>query len=55
LRWKRGSTQTVLFDFQLFQSSTAGAIARPNRSYTGDRFHATGISDHLPVACVIEY
>jgi predicted extracellular nuclease len=55
LRWKSGSTQTVLFDFQLFQSSMAGAIARPNRSFSGDRFHATGISDHLPVACVLEY
>ena len=45
----------MLFDFQLFQSSVAGAIARPNRSYSGDKFHATGISDHLPVACVLEY
>jgi predicted extracellular nuclease len=55
LRWKSGSTQTVLFDIQLFQSSTPGAIARPNRSYTGDKFHPTGISDHLPVACILEH
>jgi predicted extracellular nuclease len=54
-RWKSGSTQTVLFDFQLFHPSHAGAIARPNRSYTGQAFHATGISDHLPVACIVEY
>jgi predicted extracellular nuclease len=55
LRWKSGSTQTVMFDFQLFQPSFAGALARPNRTYTGQAFHATGISDHLPVACIIEY
>jgi predicted extracellular nuclease len=55
LRWKPGSTQTVMFDFQLFQSKAAGTIARPNRSYSGNAFHATGISDHLPVECVLEY
>jgi hypothetical protein len=54
-RWKNGSTQTVLFDFQLFQSSAAGAIARPNRSYTGNAFHRSGVSDHLPVICVVEH
>lgn len=55
LRWKPGSTQTVLSDFQLFQPKTPGALARPNRSYTGNAFHTTGISDHLPVACILEY
>jgi predicted extracellular nuclease len=53
--WKSGSTQTVLFDFQLYQPPYPDAIARPNRSYTGPAFHASGISDHLPVGCVVEF
>ncbi len=55
LRWKPGSTQTVQFDFQMFHSSTAGALPRPSRSYSGSNFHRDGCSDHLPVACVLEY
>ena len=31
-----------------FNLPPPGMIARPNRSYSGDKFHATGISDHLP-------
>ena len=54
-RWKPSSTQAVLFDFQLFYSRAEGAIPRPNRTYTGNSFHASGISDHLPVACIIEH
>jgi predicted extracellular nuclease len=54
-RWKPDSTQLVQFDFQIFHPSALGLIPRPNRSYSGNAFHKTGVSDHLPVACVLEY
>ena len=52
-RWKEGSSKRLLLtDDQLFDPSGT-AIQRPNRSYSGPIFHATGISDHLPVGTVL--
>jgi endonuclease/exonuclease/phosphatase family metal-dependent hydrolase len=38
---------------QLFHPP-APAIPRPNRSFSGNNFHASGYSDHLPIKLVIE-
>lgn len=54
-RWKAGSTEAVAFDFQLFTPANPKMIPRPNRLYTHDTFHETGVSDHLPLACVLKY
>ena len=54
-RWKSDSTEAVAFDFQIFTPANPKMIPRPNRLYTGDMFHETGVSDHLPVACVLTY
>ena len=54
-RWKADSTEAVAFDFQLFTPANSKMIPRPNRLYTGDAFHASGVSDHLPLACVLKY
>lgn len=53
-RWKQGSSKPLLLtDDQLFDPS-GPAIPRPNRSYSGPIFHATGISDHMPVGTILE-
>jgi predicted extracellular nuclease len=54
-QWKVASTEVVAFDFQIFTPANPVMIPRPNRLYTGDVFHLTGVSDHLPVACVLKY
>jgi hypothetical protein len=40
---------------QVFTPTNPKQIPRPNRSYSGNIYHATGISDHLPVGCVLEF
>lgn len=54
-RWKTGSTaaQQVIPE-QMFVPNDKKRIPRPNRTYTGDNYHATGYSDHLPIGAVIE-
>jgi predicted extracellular nuclease len=52
-QWKAGSSQRLEYPELFFQPRRPGAIARPNRSYSDNEFHASGYSDHLPVACVI--
>lgn len=54
-RWKIDSTEPIMFDYQIFTPKDASKIPRPNRKYIGNRYHRAGISDHLPVGCVIEY
>jgi endonuclease/exonuclease/phosphatase family metal-dependent hydrolase len=53
-RWVRGSSQRMEFPELFFHSRRPGAIPRPSRSYSDNKFHRAGFSDHLPVACVIE-
>jgi predicted extracellular nuclease len=55
LRWRPGSTSEVRFRDQIFTPRDAQQIPRPNRTYSGDKHHPTGISDHLPIGCVLEY
>lgn len=50
-RWRTGSTDVVMNEYQLFRPNTPQA--RPNRTYGGDNYYG-GYSDHLPVVCVIE-
>jgi predicted extracellular nuclease len=54
-RWKPASTQLIQFDFQIFTPNNPNQIPRPNRTYSGDVYHFRGYSDHLPVACVLQY
>jgi len=51
--WKSGSTATVEFPFQIFTPKKG--IPRPNRTYAGNNYHADGISDHLPVQCILKF
>ncbi|VTS08620.1 endonuclease/exonuclease/phosphatase family protein [Tuwongella immobilis] len=55
LRWKAGSTVPYVTPEQIFTPNNPNQIPRPNRSYTGNNYHATGISDHLPVIATFEY
>ena len=52
-RWKPGSSQRVEYPELFFHPNFPDAIPRPSRSYSADRFHENGYSDHLPVACTI--
>lgn len=54
-RWKADSTEPIMFDYQIFTPKDKNQLPRPNRKYSGNFYHRTGISDHLPVGCVIEY
>ena len=52
-RWVRGSTTAIQSEYQMFVPNSEKYIPSPSRSYTGNNFHATGFSDHLPVSCRI--
>jgi len=52
-RLKKDSAQRLEYPELFFRPRGKGAIPRPNESYTENRFHKTGYSDHLPVVCVI--
>ncbi|MBM4072821.1 MAG: hypothetical protein FJ271_28420 [Planctomycetes bacterium] len=54
-RWKADSTQAIMFDYQIFTPKKGNQIPRPNRKYSGNTYHRSGISDHLPIGCVVEY
>ena len=54
-KWRPGSTAEVKFTEQIFTPTNPKQIPRPNRTYSGNAYHATGISDHLPVGCVLEF
>lgn len=51
--WKSNSTAPVLAaDDQLFDPA-GSPKPRPSRSFSGDLFHPTGYSDHLPIKSVL--
>src|SRR4051812_16961189 len=51
--WKKGSTRRIDFPELIFHPRSDKEIPKPNQSYTGNQFHPTGYSDHLPVGCVL--
>jgi len=51
--WEKGSTRRIDFPELIFHPGSEKEIPKPNQSYTGNEFHPTGYSDHLPVGCVI--
>jgi predicted extracellular nuclease len=51
--WKPDSSRRIEYPELFFHPRFPGAIPRPSRSYSGDDFHKTGYSDHLPVECTI--
>ncbi len=51
--WKPGSTQRGEFPELFYQPSYNGAIKRPSSTYSGNTFHKSGYSDHLPLMCII--
>jgi len=51
--WK--SSEIFKPPYLIFTPKKPGDIPRPNRSYSGNLYHKTGYSDHLPVGCVIRY
>jgi predicted extracellular nuclease len=53
-RWKKKSSQRLEYPELFFQPGYPKAIARPNKSYSENRFHKTGYADHLAVVCIIE-
>jgi endonuclease/exonuclease/phosphatase family metal-dependent hydrolase len=52
-RWKPNSSERLEYRELFFHPNFPGAIPRPNKSYSEDRFHKNGYSDHLPVTCII--
>lgn len=55
LRWKADSTVEIKFPEQIHTPADPTKIPHPNRSYSGPIHHASGISDHLPLSCVLTY
>lgn len=56
LAWKTNSTTEVRdLPELIYTPSTPGQIPRPNRTFTSNQYHEAGISDHLPVTCVLVY
>jgi predicted extracellular nuclease len=53
-RWKEKSSRRLEYPELFFRPGFPGAIPRPNKSYSEDRFHKSGFADHLAVICVIE-
>jgi predicted extracellular nuclease len=51
--WKSGSSQRLEFPELFFHPRGPGAIPRPSKSYSGNKFHKDGYSDHLAVLCTI--
>ena len=51
--WVKSSESLLVMDEQLVDPA-GPLIPRPNRSCSGPIFHATGISDHLPVGAVLQ-
>jgi endonuclease/exonuclease/phosphatase family metal-dependent hydrolase len=52
-RWKKGSSKRIDFPELIFTSRDEEQIPHPNESYTADKFHPSGYSDHLPLGCLI--
>lgn len=52
-QWKRDSSRRLEYRELFFHPNYPGAIPRPNKSYSENRFHKSGYSDHLPVGCMI--
>jgi endonuclease/exonuclease/phosphatase family metal-dependent hydrolase len=52
-RWKEGSSQRLEYPELFYQPNYPDAINRPSASYTKNDFHKNGVSDHLPLNCVI--
>ena len=55
LRWRPKSTIPYVTPAQMFTPNNPNQIPRPNRMYTGPVYHATGVSDHLPLVTILEY
>ncbi len=55
VNWIPDSTKSLKEDFMLFVPRTSKQKARPSRSYSGDRFHPDGYSDHLPMTCRLSF
>lgn len=51
VNWVPNSTQPMKEEFMLFKSRVQKSIPRPARTYTSNKFHSDGYSDHLPVFC----
>jgi predicted extracellular nuclease len=54
-RWKVDSSNRLEFPELFFHPNFPGAIPRPNKSYSENKFHKTGYADHLAVGCIIEF
>lgn len=55
VNWIPDSTKPVKEKFMLFVPRDPKLKSRPSRSYTGDRFHPDGYSDHLPMSCRLSF
>jgi endonuclease/exonuclease/phosphatase family metal-dependent hydrolase len=55
LRWRRDSTTELKYPELIFDPRGDKQIPRPNRSFSGNSYHPTGVSDHLPLECVLDY
>jgi hypothetical protein len=51
--WKADSSQRLEFPELFFHPRAPGAIPRPSKSYSDNKFHKDGYSDHLAVVCTI--
>jgi endonuclease/exonuclease/phosphatase family metal-dependent hydrolase len=55
LLWRRDSTVELKYPELMFDPNGDKQLPRPNRSFSGNSYHPTGVSDHLPVEGVLEY
>lgn len=52
-QWKPDSTEPVLVVTDQLFDPAGDPRPRPNRSFSGDRFHPSGYSDHLPIKSIL--
>jgi predicted extracellular nuclease len=52
--WKPDSSESVIVTKDQLFDPDGEAIPRPNRTYSGNAYHKSGYSDHLPVQAIIQ-
>ena len=55
LRWKVDSTSEIFLPEQVYTPKDPAQLPRPSRTFSRNTYHEDGVSDHLPVGCVLEY
>ena len=55
VNWVPDSTKPIKEKYMMFELRNGKSLPRPSRSYSGDKFHQDGYSDHLPIGCLLNF